>query len=203
MTEVGLTEKPVSAYTPIVITMSCTSATNAATAIRHSNAIDRQITITTRKMISASTALDVIWPPQVGPTNWTAMLLCARWKALASALVTCCDTAEVSTPVCTVHWCSDGLELYCTLALLPPAALTTREIASWLVEAVGGKVKLDPPLNSSEKFSPRTSRAITLTSRMAPDMAYHVRWRPTKLIETSPRYSRPAMPPPAIMTPSR
>ncbi len=73
-----------------------------------------------------------------------------RWKALASAFVTCWDTCEVSTPVCTIHWCSDGLELYCTLALLPPAALTTREIAFWLVEAVGGKVKLDPPLNSSE-----------------------------------------------------
>ena len=90
-----------------------------------------------------------------------------RWKALASAFVTCWDTCEVSTPVCTIHWCSDGLELYCTLASPPPAALTTREIAVWLVEAVGGKVKLDPPLNSSEKFSPRTSRAITLTSRMS------------------------------------
>ena len=41
MTDVGLTVKPVSAYTPMVITMSWISATNAATAIRHSNAIDR------------------------------------------------------------------------------------------------------------------------------------------------------------------
>ena len=41
MTVVGLTEKPVSAYTPIVIRMSCSRAMNADTAIRHSNAIDR------------------------------------------------------------------------------------------------------------------------------------------------------------------
>ena len=41
MTDVGLTEKPVSAYTPMVITMSWISATNAAMAIRQSNAIDR------------------------------------------------------------------------------------------------------------------------------------------------------------------
>ena len=39
---------------------------------------------------------------------------------------------------------------------------------------------------------------------MRPEIVYHSRWRPTKLIETSPRYSRPAIPPPpAIMPPSR
>ena len=41
ITVVGETWNPVSAYTPMVITMSCSSATNAAIAIRHSNAIDR------------------------------------------------------------------------------------------------------------------------------------------------------------------
>ena len=41
ITEAGLTEKPNSAYTPMVITMSWIRATNAAEAIFHSNAIDR------------------------------------------------------------------------------------------------------------------------------------------------------------------
>ena len=41
MTVAGLTSKPASAYTPMVITMSCSSAISAAMAIRHSNAIDR------------------------------------------------------------------------------------------------------------------------------------------------------------------
>src|ERR1700722_9184787 len=155
-------------------------------------------------MISASMALVVIWPPQVGPTSWMEMLVDARWKACSRAAATFWVTFDVSAPVCTVHWCSDGLELYCTLASPPCAAVTTREIAFWLVEEVGGNVKLDPPLHSSEKFSPFTSSAITLISRMRPEIAYHNRWRRTKLIDTSPRYSRPAMPPtPAIMTPLR
>ena len=37
----GLTWKPSSAYTPTVMTMSWASAISAATAIRHSKAIDR------------------------------------------------------------------------------------------------------------------------------------------------------------------
>ncbi len=41
ITVAGLTSKPASAYTPMVITMSWASATSAAMAIRHSNAIDR------------------------------------------------------------------------------------------------------------------------------------------------------------------
>ena len=41
MTVAGLTWKWASAYTPIVITMSWISATNAAAAIRHSNATVR------------------------------------------------------------------------------------------------------------------------------------------------------------------
>ena len=41
ITVAGATGKPASAYTPTVITMSWTSAISAATAIRHSNAIDR------------------------------------------------------------------------------------------------------------------------------------------------------------------
>ena len=41
ITVAGATGNPTSAYTPVVMTMSCSSATNAATAIFHSNAIVR------------------------------------------------------------------------------------------------------------------------------------------------------------------
>src|SRR6185437_4304139 len=146
-------------------------------------------------MISASRAFDVIWPPQVGPTSWTDILPWAMWNACSSALATFWETVEDSAPVSTVHWCSDGVWVSWTLASPPPLLVTTREIASWVTEELFGKVKLDPPLNSSEKFSPRTARAIALISAKTPEMEYHSRCRPTKLIETSPRYSRPAMPP--------
>src|ERR1700733_11626294 len=154
-------------------------------------------------MISASTALDVIWLPQVGPTSWIVMLAGRMWNAFSIALATPWVTVLDSVPVCAVHWWSSPLEVSWMVASPPPAQVMTREIAFWLVSELDGKVKLDPPLNSSEKFRPLTARAIALITTMTPEIAYHSRWRPTKLIETSARYSRPAMPPPAITPPSR
>ena len=62
--------------------------------------------------------------------------------------------------------------------------------------------KTAPPLKSTLKFRPRTSTATMLTSRMAAEIEYHVRLRPTKLIDTSPRYSLPPISPTRdIMTP--
>ena len=126
-------------------------------------------------MISASIALDVIELPQVGPTIWMFMLLVETWNAFSSAAATFWVAAEVSEWVCTVHWCSFGLEVYCTLASPPPALVTTRAIVPCSPELADGKVKLDPPVNSREKFSPRTASAMALTSTMRPEMEYHIR----------------------------
>ena len=154
------------------------------------------------KMIKAVMALEVIWLPQVAPTSWTCMSVDEMWNACPRADATFWLTSLVSVPVCTVHWWVWLVNWM--VESPPPAWVTTREIAPWLVAELSGNEKLDPPVNSSEKFSPRTSKATTLTSRMMPEITYHSRWRWTNLMETSPRYSRPAMPPPrAIMPPSR
>ncbi len=50
-----------------------------------------------------------------------------------------------------------------------------------------GNVKTAPPLKSTLKLTPRTSSATMLISRISPDIAYHRRFLPTKLTETSPR----------------
>jgi hypothetical protein len=50
-----------------------------------------------------------------------------------------------------------------------------------------GNWKTAPPLKSTLKSRPWTSSATMLISRMAPEIEYHVRFRPTKSIETSPR----------------
>jgi hypothetical protein len=47
--------------------------------------------------------------------------------------------------------------------------------------------KTAPPLKSTLKSRPWTSSAMMLISRMAPEIEYHVRFRPTKLTDTSPR----------------
>ena len=48
-------------------------------------------------------------------------------------------------------------------------------------------MKTAPPLKSTLKDRPRTSTATMLMTRINPEIAYHRRWRPTKLNETSPR----------------
>jgi len=68
---------------------------NAAMAIFHSKAIDRYSTITIRKAISASSALPVIWLPQLGPTVVTLMLFVFTPSLLDSAF----SSATVSGPV--------------------------------------------------------------------------------------------------------
>ena len=50
-----------------------------------------------------------------------------------------------------------------------------------------GNVKTAPPLKSTLKSRPRTSSATMLMTRIAPEIAYHRRCLPTKLIDTSPR----------------
>ena len=66
------------------------SATKAATAIFHSKAIDRYSTITIRNVIRASTALVVIWPPQLAPTNEVLMSLAPSWLVSAFSTVKVC-----------------------------------------------------------------------------------------------------------------
>ena len=58
--------------------------------------------------------------------------------------------------------------------------VTTREISPWTVAwlpwlVLYGNWKVEPPLKSTEKFSPFTSSATTLTSRMMPEIVYHIR----------------------------
>ena len=139
-----------------------------------------------RKMIRASIALELIWLPQVAPTNETLIWLTGMWNADEIALATCVVTAGTSDEVWTTH-CEVRPVRCCTVAWPPPAESTTCAIALWLVDEFAGNWKLDPPLNSSLKLSPRVSSATMLISRMRPEIVYHSRWRPTKLKETSPR----------------
>ena len=46
--------------------------------------------------------------------------------------------------------------------------------------------KIEPPLKSTLKFSPRMSSATMAMTRMQPEIVYQSFCRPTKLIETSP-----------------
>ena len=108
-------------------------------------------------------------------------------NACSSAVATCWLVLPDSVPVWTCHSLSSRVEMCCTVASPPPASVTTREISLWVVDAVAGNWKIEPPLNSTLKFSPCTSSATTQTSRMMPEIVYHIRWRPTKLTETSPR----------------
>ena len=67
-----------------------------------------------------------------------------------------------------------------------PPSLTV--FCTWLSDAEGaGNVKTAPPLNSTLKTRPRTSTATMLMTRINPEIAYHRRCLPTKLIDTSPR----------------
>ena len=69
--------------------------------------------------------------------------------------------------------------------LTPPASTASW---TWLIDEDGEEnVKIAPPLKSTLKSRPRTSRATMLISRIRPEMAYHRRCRPTKLTDTSPR----------------
>src|SRR5215472_5348890 len=146
--------------------------------------------MTTRKMISASRALEVMLLPQVGPTNVTFMLPDGTWNAACRAPCTLSAIVVASWPVVTRHWC--GPLRYWEVELPPPALLTTREMAPW-ADGDAGNSKTEPPLNSTLKFSPRTASATALTSTMRPEIVYHMRWRPTMLTEMSPRYSRPGI----------
>src|ERR1022692_3419823 len=188
MTVAGLTWNAVSAYTPVAMTRSWIRATKAAMAIFHSKAIVRYSTITIRNAMSASTALVVIWLPQLDPTNWTLMffalsLLCSVFSTVLVALL-------LSAGVCTCQDLPRGPLSSCTIAPLTPSLDTTSW--TWVTDADGAENwKTAPPLKSTLKSRQRTSSATMLISRMAPEIEYHVRFRPTKLTDTSPRYSRP------------
>src|ERR1700677_4539389 len=93
------------------------------------------MTITMRKMISASTALVVIWLPQVGLTKFGVMLAAGMWKDFSSAVATLSVmlTGEVGSAFVVTSHCvfRYGEELICTVESPPPAAVTTREISPW------------------------------------------------------------------------
>src|SRR5580700_5733640 len=185
MTVAGLTWSPVSAYTPVAMTRSWMSATKAATAIFHSKAMDRYSTITIRNVIRASTALVVIWLPQLAPTNEVLMSLASSW--LVSAFSTVKVSWLVSELVCTCQDLLPSLPVSCwTTAPLTPAWLTVA--STWGCEAEGAlNWNTAPPLKSTLKSRPLANSATMLMSRMAPEIAYHLRLRPTKSYETSPR----------------
>src|SRR5215469_9470676 len=137
------------------------------------------MTTTIMKMISASTAFEVMELPQLGPTNWTFIRFVGTWNALCRAACTLSRTVAASWPVVTCHCCTLP-PTYWVDELPPPASLTTREIAP-LDAFLDGNWKIEPPLNSTEKFSPRIASATALTTRMAPEIRYHIFWRRTML----------------------
>ena len=73
------------------------------------------------------------------------------------------------------------------MASLPPPAPLTAVRTCEMVAVPAGNWKTEPPLKSTLKFSPKTTRAMMLTARIAPEMVYQSRWRLTNSIETSPR----------------
>src|ERR1700733_5550128 len=128
-------------------------------------------------MISASTALVVIWLPQVGPTKLGFICdgVMSNFCSSASATFTFTLTGEVGSALVVTSHCDlakdefTGGAAICTVASPPPLACTTRAISPctvawlpWLV--LYGNWKVEPPLKSTEKSSPFTSSATTLTS---------------------------------------
>ena len=97
------------------------------------------------------------------------MLFCVTWNACSSAVATFWDALSGGCPSAPSTRALTR-PMYCTVESPPPAAVTTREISLSVTEEAAGKVKLDPPLNSWEKFSPLDSSASTLTSRMRPEI---------------------------------
>ena len=188
---------------PTVIRMSCISATNAAVAIFHSNAIVRYSTITTTNAISASRALEEIWLPQVGPTNVVLIWLTLMPSSFASESCTCSVVPMLSGAVWACHCALLPTPTFCTVTVPPPPSWTA--FSTWLMLAFGALTwKIDPPLKSTLKFSPRTIRAMMAMARMQPEIVYQSFCRLTKLTETSPRYSRPPTSPSRdIMPPLR
>ena len=66
--------------------------------------------------------------------------------------------------------------------------MLTSALCSWERVAPGAlNCSTDPPLKSTLKFSHLVDRATMAISRISPEIVYQVRWRPTKLIDTSPR----------------
>src|SRR6201999_3862736 len=163
------------------------SAMNAAMAIFHSKAIDRYSTITIRNAISASRALDEIWLPQVGPTYCVLICDWVMFSSLDRLSWTFWTWPMVSGAVWAIHWAFSPTPAFCTVAVPPPPSDTA--VSTWLMVAFGAlTVKIEPPLKSTLKFSPRTSSPTMAMMTMQPEIAYQSFWRPTKLIETSPRY---------------
>ena len=139
-------------------------------------------------MISASSALVVIWLPQVGPTSWMVIWFWVMSNASPARVATCWLRAADSVPVCTCHTLiSRSRDVLHGGVAAAGLGRPRGRSSPWVVDEVAGNWKIDPPLNSTLKFSPRTSSATTQTSRMMPEIVYHIRWRPTKLTETSPR----------------
>src|ERR1700722_2636993 len=135
-------------------------------------------------MISASSALVVIWLPQVGPTKLGVIFEAGMLNrcSIASAIFTVRLTGEVGSALVVTSHCdlSSGELAIWTVASPPPLAFTSSEIWPWTAVwlpwlVVYGNWKVEPPLKSTEKFSPFTSSATTHTSRMRPEMAYHIR----------------------------
>src|SRR5215469_2564226 len=139
------------------------------------------MTTTIMKMISASTAFEVMELPQLGPTNWTFIRFVGTWNAFCRAVCTWSRTVEVSWPVVTCHCCTLP-PTYWVDELPPPASETTREISP-RDAFLDGNSKIEPPLNSTEKFRLRTASATALIATMQPEIRYHIFWRPTMLTE--------------------
>src|SRR5580658_8798693 len=180
MTVAGLTWNPVSAYTPVAMTRSWISATKAATAIFHSKAIDRYSTITIRNVIRACTALEVIVLPQLGPTNVVLMLFPLRPSWLSSELSTWRVWELVSDLVCTCQDLPCRPLRDCTTAPLTPAWVTASWISVTVCEDDAGNWNTAPPLKSTLKSRPWRNSPKMLTSRITPEIVYHLRFRPTK-----------------------
>src|ERR1039457_4452492 len=135
ITVAGLTWNPVSAYTPVAMTRSWIKATKAAMAIFQSKAIVRYSTITIRNAMSASTALVVIWLPQLDPTNWTLILLALTPRWLTSEFSTVLVCVLLSVGVCTCQDLPREPLSSCTMAPLTPASVTAPW--TWATDADG------------------------------------------------------------------
>src|ERR1035437_7252555 len=95
MTVFGVIWKPKIEYTPTVTSRSCTIAIKGTIAIFGSKGIVMYATTAMKNTMSASRALFVICPPQVGPT-----LLVETWMGFAWAVFAMASTTWVVTAAC-------------------------------------------------------------------------------------------------------
>lgn len=105
------------------------------------------------KTSSACHAFFWIWPPHEAPTTWVLTLSAETFSSSATVDLTLVTSVEERLSVVT----RQSPPAFCTMIWWTPPSATAPRTCS--IEALGAlKVKTEPPLNSTPKLRPWTSR---------------------------------------------